>query len=340
MILSPVAQKLLGEPDPQVRRMVIAGQFPLPPAEQTYLICTYAGTADRDMRMECVKALHSLPHGIITGMLGDASIPAGMLLVLSAVFQNDHAMLEAILRHPATPDQVFVHMASSTDEAVLRLVVAHDERWMRSSSIADALVGNPALPPDLVGRFMQHVQTQAETAAAGNQPESGEESLPPSPDADASAPAPAPGRRAPVESEEDSKRSLAGRISKLGVSDKIKLAMMGNKEVRGILVKESNKLVCTAVIKNPRITEAEIVKISSDRNICEDIIRMIAHDRNWSQVYQIKSNLIMHPKTPVALSIRWLPTLTTKDLQTVSKSKNVPAALTVNARKILTSRNK
>ena len=40
------------------------------------------------------------------------------------------------------------------------------------------------------------------------------------------------------------------QISDMSVAEKVKLALMGNKEARSLLIKDPNKIVATAVVKN------------------------------------------------------------------------------------------
>ena len=65
--------------------------------------------------------------------------------------------------------------------------------------------------------------------------------------------------------EEGKKLSLSKRIMSMNVSEKIKLATKGNKEARGILMRDSNKLVSVAVIRSPRITDGEVLGLAQSK---------------------------------------------------------------------------
>ncbi len=70
--------------------------------------------------------------------------------------------------------------------------------------------------------------------------------------------------------------SLYNKILNMGVAEKIKLALMGNKEARDILVRDSNRMVAVAVVKSPKIQESEVETISKSRQVNEDVLRHIA----------------------------------------------------------------
>ena len=62
---------------------------------------------------------------------------------------------------------------------------------------------------------------------------------------------------------------------------KIKMAMMGDKEWRLLLIKDTNKLVSTAVLKNPRLTDPEVLAIAKSIELSEEIIRLICMNKEW-----------------------------------------------------------
>ncbi|MEE9542671.1 MAG: hypothetical protein V3V95_02675, partial [Thermodesulfobacteriota bacterium] len=135
--------------------------------------------------------------------------------------------------------------------------------------------------------------------------------------------------------DEGGSTSLYQMIQSMTVGDKIKLALTGNKEARGTLLKQSNKVVSRSVVRNPRITEDEVVKITQTRSVADEILREIARNDEWLKSYPIKRGLAFNPKTPVQISLRLLAKLNVKDLATLSTSKGVPNVVAAAARKIV-----
>jgi len=121
--------------------------------------------------------------------------------------------------------------------------------------------------------------------------------------------------------------SILNRILKMGMKDRVKLAMKGDREARNILIRDPNRIVAGAVVANPRITEQEIEKIAAMRSVPEDILRKIASDRQWARSYVIVHNLARNPRTPVANTMNILSRLQLKDLSALSKNKNISDAV-------------
>lgn len=121
--------------------------------------------------------------------------------------------------------------------------------------------------------------------------------------------------------------SIIHRIMKMGMKDRTRLALQGDRESRNILIRDPNRIVAQAVVNNPRITDQEIEKIASMRSIPEEILRQIAANRQWSHNYSIAHNLARNPRTPIANCMNILPRLQMKDLNILAKNRNVSDAI-------------
>jgi hypothetical protein len=134
--------------------------------------------------------------------------------------------------------------------------------------------------------------------------------------------------------EEEPRQSRQTEIQSLPVPEKIKLAMTGDKEARGILIKDSNKQVQEAVLENQRLTDHEIVAIVTSRISDEDILRKVADNRNWVRYYQVRLGLVSNPKTPLPISLKLLDTLMLADLKRLAKSKGISNVIATAANRL------
>jgi hypothetical protein len=123
------------------------------------------------------------------------------------------------------------------------------------------------------------------------------------------------------------------RIAALSVAQRISLAMKGSREERAILIRDPNKIVGVAVLSSPKLTEAEVESIAKMANVSEEILRIIGHTRAWVKNYTVMLALTKNPKTPVAMSMNFLPRLNDRDLRMLSMDRNVPEVLRITARK-------
>lgn len=133
--------------------------------------------------------------------------------------------------------------------------------------------------------------------------------------------------------------SLIRRIMFMNARDRMKLGMKGDREARSILIRDSNKVVASAVINNPRVTDQEVENISSMRTVSDEVLRLIALNRAWARSYPIIHNLVRNPRCPIPTVIGILPRIRTKDLQHLSQNRNVSEAVRRQALRLSQTRS-
>lgn len=133
----------------------------------------------------------------------------------------------------------------------------------------------------------------------------------------------------------DSTATLLQKLQKMNVTERLKAAMRGSREMRAILIRDPNKLIGAAVLSSPKVSESEVESFARMATISEDILRMIAINRAWLKNYGILSALTRNPKTPIALSLNLMGRLNDRDMQSLSTDRNVPDPLRVAARRKL-----
>ena len=136
----------------------------------------------------------------------------------------------------------------------------------------------------------------------------------------------------------EKKLPLIKRISKMEISEKIRMALTGDKEARCLLARGGNKLVLSYVLQNPRITEQEILALANVKDLPKEIIATLYNKKQWMKKYPIRLALAKNPKLPLAYSMKLLNTLRDADLRKIAKSRDVAANVATGARRILMRR--
>jgi hypothetical protein len=133
--------------------------------------------------------------------------------------------------------------------------------------------------------------------------------------------------------------SLMRQLMFLNAKDRMKLAMKGDREARSILIRDSNRMVATAVIHNPRVTDQEVENIAAMRTVADEVLRLIALNRNWARSYPVIHNLVRNPRTPVPTVLSTLPRIRTKDLKNLTQNRNVPETTRRQALRLFQARS-
>lgn len=132
--------------------------------------------------------------------------------------------------------------------------------------------------------------------------------------------------------------SLLLQLQTMTVSQKIKLALRGNREARMLLIRDANKMIRRFVLQNPRVGDEEIIAICKNRSADDELLRMIGDSREWTKNYQVRLSLVTNPKTPLVYALRFLSGLVDRDIRMLAKSKNVSATVSAQAKRIVATR--
>jgi len=119
----------------------------------------------------------------------------------------------------------------------------------------------------------------------------------------------------------------------MSFTDRLKAAAKGSREMRAILIRDANKLICATVLSSPKLSTQEVEGFSRMANVAEEVLRIIGSNRAWMKNYGVALGLSKNPKTPLTMSLNLLGRLNDKDLQRLSMDRNVPEQLRVAARR-------
>jgi hypothetical protein len=133
--------------------------------------------------------------------------------------------------------------------------------------------------------------------------------------------------------EDEDRETAMQKLAKMSFSARLKAAVRGSREMRAILIRDSNKMIAAAVLSSPKLSGPEIEGFAKMPSISEEILRIIASNRAWTKSYNVLLGLTKNPKTPLAMTLNFMTRLSVRDLQKLAVDRNVPEPLRVAARK-------
>jgi hypothetical protein len=229
-------------------------------------------------------------------------------------------------------------------------------RLLRCETLVEALGENPLTGMATIDRILHFLGVERgehEEVEAEAKPVDVPLPPPPEPSAEAAAPVdlndasdipPELIEESEKELDDDEKeergRNIMARVGKMSIMEKMKLARFGNTDARALLVRDRNKLVASAAIRNPKIGDAEIEGYARSRQLSDEVIRIISNNKQWTRNYAVKRGLVMNPKCPQGTAIKFLNFLTDRDLGALMRSRDVPGPISVQARRLLARKGK
>ncbi len=211
-------------------------------------------------------------------------------------------------------------------EQIALLVVLSDDSDPEIAAQANATIAG--LPREALNDFLaSNVPAELRTFFAARGAEAAGGALPEGPEDEGAADATMP---------EDAGPEDPRLVSALPIAERLKLASKGTREQRAQLIRDSNRIVATAVLTSPKLTESEVEAFAKMGNVSEDVLRIIGTNRAWLKNYGVILAVTRNPKTPPAISTQLMHRLTEKDIKMLSTDRNVPEVLRLAARRILT----
>jgi hypothetical protein len=322
-----IQKALLPEGKKEPKLMIAAGGLPMPPAVLIEALRVLSKDPDAEVRQKSTETVQKMPENILLNIAQTQKIPETLDFLAQIHISNDK-ILEKILINSNTTDETVVLLSQNANEKLAILIANNQVRILRTPKIAEVLKKNPHMLQSEMDKLLSFLRING-IVLEGESAEltlSEIEAILQMPDGDDVI---------PVEFLEDTKEDTSEKlrqsvyqyIQSIKTGQKIKLALKGNKEARNILIKDSNKVISTAVVKNPRITESEILNICQNRSVIDEILRLVCQKAEWVKHYSIQVALANNPKTPFQLGLRFTRMLTSNDLKKLSKNKNAPAQL-------------
>jgi hypothetical protein len=218
---------------------------------------------------------------------------AGTAALVPALLETkEEAVLEPSLAEPVGPEEVL-------DEGLIAYLTEH----------AGEIAAEPDKPFQPIGGFYEELVPAAEEPLAEAEP--------------ATEAAPAHKAAKKPHAAEQERGSALQKISRLDIKGRIQLAMKGNKEERSLLIRDGTKIVALAVLDSPKITDGEVEKFASQKNVLEAVLRTIPMKRRFMKHYGIVRNLVFNPRTPLDVSLGLMKNILVNDLRNLSGNKEV-----------------
>jgi hypothetical protein len=356
--LSPIAQKVLSPQAPAPMRMLAAkaAMLGVQPGDALTLVVALLDADDPAVATQARATLDALPAPVLQGALR-AQLIAPVIDALAERYGRDEEVLPRLLGMELISTETLERLANQATERIGELIATNEVLLLAHPTVIEKLYMNRAVRMSTADRLIDLAVRNGielafpafkEAAQAIQNELIPEPTLEPTYDDILFRQTEAVSQQTPGEDEdvcdeneegqEEVKEKflpLFAQIQNMTISQKIRRAMLGNGAERMLLVRDTNRLVAEAAAKSPRMTEPEAVRISASRAVSDEVLRIIATNREFVRSYQIKMNLVANPRTPFTFASRLIPHLRENDLKNLARSKNVPANVVTTVRQQL-----
>lgn len=328
------------------------GMLPLDQDSLVTVVTHLTAHEDEEVHRAAKESLREFPARVVVSFARSQTAKPGDLDRLSVELSEEPEVLEAILRNRQTSDETIARLAAIVPGNLQEVIVINQERILRTPSILDMLLENPAISADVRRRAVETREEFFEKRPRRDLPTGDFDLAEPEKEEDAAAleellleaekfdasGETVPPLPPPADASDEKKLSVWAQVALMTVSQKVQLAFKGGTTERSILVRERNRLVCGAVVRNPRVTENEIEMFAGMRNLDDEVLRIIGNNRQWMQKYPIMSALIRNPKAPIGIVLPLINRLNLRDLKALGTDKGVSETVRSSARRLYLQR--
>jgi hypothetical protein len=341
MASGDILQSLLtGAAQKNIRLLVARGTAPLPPKAMLAALVQLLSDEDKEIASSASKTISGWEEDAVIAELKSKDCTPSVLEHFSASSHSD-AVLQTIIRNPNAPEEAIKLLASKAPAHLLEMILDNRTRLLESPEILKRVKSNPAATPE-IQRIIQEVETEffgaKKTEYSIEKTEENETQTLEQPWIELELP---PDdlflEGLPIDPDER-QAALNVRVSSMSFKDKIRHASFGNREIRAILIRDSNRQVARSVLKSPKLTENEVGSFAAMRGVSDEILREIGNSKEFTKSYIVVQNLVRNPKTPPIISQRLLFRLRSPDLQLLVRDRSIPEAVRHNANRTLNQR--
>jgi hypothetical protein len=261
----------------------------------------------------------------------DAHLRVADYILQEALEAGYFNTLGLIIQNQGYPTEFMLRIAAQAQAAVLEALLENQIRLIAYPEIMEKMEANPACNPFIRGRIKElrdfylqpkpadeiaetEVLEELTTVLAGEQKE-----------------------EAPQAADKIKQEAMSAlqKINNMTISERVRLALTGNKTERLVLIKDSNRLVQAAVLDSPKMADDEVLIHVRNLSLSGEIVGKIANNREWTKNYMIILALVENPKTPINRALSFIKQLHGRDLKLLSLDRNISPVIRTLAQNLM-----
>jgi hypothetical protein len=300
----------------QERKVAIcAGAASYAPEDRIEILALLAADPDKIVRESAAATLRTQPLPNVIAALARTDAAPEMFAYCAAEFPRRPGVADALAQNLTCPIEVLRPVVRYLSVTAVQDLFEDLDRLSTSPALVAALVESPLVSAEQRDQLLELQREEPEGIEAFLEAAELAE-----PDA-------------------AKRQTLLQKISQLRVVERVQLAMKGTREARGLLIRDSCRVVQRAVLQSPQLTGREVEGFAAMTSLSDETLRLIANNRKFRKNYTVTRALINNPKTPLEISLHLLPSITPQDLKLLTTNKNIPDTLRTSATRLQRKRS-
>jgi hypothetical protein len=300
----------------QDRRLAICAEAAsLPPDDRIEPLCILAADSDPAVREKAAATLQTQPLKHVLVALARPGAAAEMFAYCAAEFARRPGVADAIAQNTTCPIEVLRPVIRYLSVTAIQDLFEDLDRLSTSPALVAEMIASAVINAEQRAQLVELQRVDLEPAEVFAEA--------------AKAAEPDPAKR----------ETLLQKLARMRVVERVQRALKGGREERGLLIRDPCKVVQRAVLQSPLISDQEVEGFANMASLTDETLRLIAGNRKFRKNYAITRGLTFNPKTPIEITLHFLPHLKPQDLKFLTISKNVPETLRTSALRLQRQRS-
>ncbi len=334
-----------------VRLTAAASLLPLKPSDKAELLLLLTHDSDEEVRQKAESSLMEVAEEELAGILKDR-VTSSPVLGFYGNKLDSPELIQIIIENSSTEDQTIKEMVTKLSTDLLEIVVINQMRLLRHPPLLEAVEASPNVNGDQRRRLTELKHDfkldAGPEAAPPAKPEPQvllnldegppEDEVPPPSNIEEAMEIYGEEQEIDLtEAEQQKKKSAIRELMGMNAAEKMMAALKADREKRMILIRDRNRVVYSAVLSSPKLTDGDVEFISKMKNVSPEVLRTIGGKRQWTKRYAIRLELVKNALTPIEISMRQIGSLSSPDLKKLTRDRNVPEQVRRQATKLTRS---
>ena len=300
----------------QDRRLAICAEAAsLPPDDRIEPLCILAADRDPVVREKAAATLQTQPLKHVLVALARPGAAPEMFAYCAAEFARRPGVADAIAQNTTCPIEVLRPVIRYLSVTAIQDLFEDLDRLSTSPALVAEMIASAVINPEQRAQLVELQRVDLEPvevfveAAKAAEPDAAK------------------------------RETLLQKLARMRVVERVQRALKGGREERGLLIRDPCKVVQRAVLQSPLISEQEVEGFANMASLTDETLRLIAGSRKFRKNYAITRGLTFNPKTPIEITLHFLPHMKPQDLKFLTMSKNVPETLRTAALRLQRQRS-
>jgi len=303
-----------GRATPERKLAICTEAAALAPEERIEPLCVLAADSDSAVREKAASVLGTQPLKSVLAALALPGAAPEMFAFCAGEFSRRPGVADALAQNSTCPIEV------------LRPVIHH----LSVTGVQDLFedLDRLSTSPQLVAELIASSVINAEQRALLQELQRAE-------------PEPIEAFVEAAEAAEPDKAKRETMLQKLGrmrVVERVQRALKGGRDERLLLIRDPCKVVQRAVLQSPQLSEQEVESFANMASLSDETLRLIANNRKFRKNYTITRALMFNPKTPLEVTLHFLPLVKPQDIKFLAGNKNISETLRTAATRLMRQR--